>query len=194
MAKTQGTPTKTLFECLLTLYKQGQLLLLDADRLMGEKGWEPMHNAGNAALSNSINSPQRWFARWAMRFYMPAVSDREQNVIDQILFVSIHFTSDHDTEVDEPLVSAGRLVYREPMNYKVANNTYDYWMCKYWFYGEPHDKLSGWHKTGQSRWYENLKGTETFIIPLYEITSSEKLKQRIIDPLLAVCTEVEKVT
>ncbi|MBA7612165.1 hypothetical protein ES703_19400 [subsurface metagenome] len=198
MTNTKRSPTKTLFNSLAKLYKQGQLLLMDADRLMGERGWAPMHNTALAELSYSMNSPQRWFARWAMRFYIPAMTEGKELLIDRVLFVSIHFASDvgssMETSVDDPLVCAGRLIYEKPMTEKKAGQTYDYWMCKYWFVGKPHDTLAGWRKTGQSQWYENLKGSETFAVPLYQITSSEKLKELVIDPLLAVQEKEEGVT
>ncbi len=44
MIETIGSPTKALFESLVKLDKQGQLLLMDSDRLMGERGWIPKHN------------------------------------------------------------------------------------------------------------------------------------------------------
>ena len=197
MTNTKRSPTKTLFDSLAKLYKQGQLLLMDSDRLMGDRGWAPMHNTALAELSYSMNAPQRWFARWAMRFYVSAMTEGKELLIDRILFISIQFASDVgtglETNVDDPLVCAGRLIYEKPMTLKEANETYDYWMCKYWFIGKPHDSLEGWRKTGQSRWYENLKGSETFAVPLYDITSSDKLKELVINPLLAA-TEKEKRT
>jgi len=197
MGDIQETSTKVMFDCLLKLYKQGQLLLLDADHLMGEIGWEPMHNTAAAHLSNSLNSPQRWYARWVMRFYRLIATEEDEQNIKHILFLSIHFASDTNTDmetsVEEPLVCAGRLIYEKPMTVKEADQTYDYWMCKYWFVGKPHDTLEGWRKTGQSRWYENLKGSETFSVPLYDITSSEKLKQLVIDPLLAVQEKEKRI-
>ena len=190
MTETKRSATKALFDSLAKLYKQGQLLLMDSDRLMGERGWTPRHNNAIAELSYSMNTPQRWFARWAMRFYTPTAIETEEQLIDRMLFVSIHFASDvgssMETSVDDPLICAGRLIYEKPMTEKEAGQTYDYWMCKYWFVGKTHDKLEGWRKTGQSQWYENLKGSETFVVPLYQITSSEKLKELVIDPLLAV--------
>ncbi len=198
MIEATGSPTRDLFESLSKLYKQGQLLLMDSDRLMGERGWIPRHNNAIAELSYSMNAPQRWFTRWAMRFYTLAVTEADEELIDRMLFVSIHFASDvgssMETSVDDPLVCAGRLLYKKPMTEKEAGQTYDYWMCKYWFIGKPHDKLNGWRKTGQSQWYENLKGSETFTVPLYQITSSEKLEELVIDPLLAVQEKEEKVT
>lgn len=189
MTENKRSPTKALFESLAKLYKQGQLLLMDSDRLMGERGWTPGHSNAIASLSNSMNAPQRWFARWAMRFYTPAVTDVQEQLIDRMLFVSIHFASDvgsrFETSVDDPLVCAGRLIYEKPMTEKEAGQTYDYWMCKYWFIGKPRDTLKGWRKTGQSQFYKNLKGSETFAVPLYAVTSSEKLKELVIDPLLA---------
>ena len=197
MSKTSRSSTKALFDSLAKLYKQGQLLLMDSDRLMGERGWTPRHNNAIAELSYSMNSPQRWYARWAMRFYIPTATEAKEQLIDRLLFVSIHFASDlgtgMETSVDDPLVCAGRLLYKKPMTEKEAGQEYDYWMCKYWFVGKPHDTLKGWRKTGQSQWYENLKGSETFTVPLYKITSSEKLKELVIDPLLAI-TEKEQKT
>ncbi len=198
MIETIGNPTKALFESLAKLYKQGQLLLMDSDRLMGERGWVPKHNNAIAELSNSINTPQRWFARWAMRFYTLAATEANEEQIDRILFVSIHFASDvgtsMETSVDDPLVCAGQLIYEKPMTEKEAGQTFDYWMCKYWFVGKPHDTLEGWRKTGQSQWYDNLKGSETFTVPLYQITSSKKLKDLVIVPLLAVQEKQKGVT
>jgi hypothetical protein len=190
MSETKKSPTRALFDSLAKLYKQGQLLLLDSDQLMEERGWVPRRNNAIAELSYSMNAPQRWYARWAMRFYTPASAETEEAVIDRMLFVSIHFASDIssglDTSIDDPLVCAGRLIYEKPMTSQEAGETYNYWMCKYWFIGKPHDTLNGWRKGGQSRWYENLKGNETFSVPLYDITSSEKLKELVIDPLLMV--------
>jgi len=198
MTENKRSPTRALFESLAKLYKQGQLLLMDSDRLMGEEGWTPMHNTAVAGLSNSMNSPQRWSARWAMRFYAPASTEEKELLIDRILFISIHFSSDVntglETSVDEPFICAGRLIYEKPMTLKEADQTYDYWMCKYWFVGKPHDTLKGWRKTGQSRWYENLKGSETFDVPLYDIVSSEKLKELVIDRLFAVQEKERGVT
>ena len=197
MNETSRRPTRALFESLAKLYKQGQLLLMDADRLMGERGWTPIHYNAIAELSNSMNTPQRWFARWAMRFYTPTLTEADEESIDRMMFVSIHFASDvgssMETSVDDPLICAGQLKYTKPMTEKEAGQAYNYWMCKYWFVGKPHDTLKGWRKTGQSQWYENLKGSETFIVPLYQITSSEKLKELVIDPLLAVQEKEERV-
>jgi len=180
-----GSPTKTMFDCLVRLYKQSQLLLIDADRLMGERGWEAMHTTGPAELSNSLNSPERWFARWATRFYKSVGVEEEKGGIDRILFVGVHFASDHDTVVDEPVVSAGRLTYDVPMDTKAADQNYHYWMCKYWFYGKPHSTVEGWRQAGRTRYAKNLLGSETFVVPLYDITSSEELERLVIQPLLA---------
>ena len=72
------------------------------------------------------------------------------------------------------------------MTAKTASKNYDYYMCKYWFFGKPHESLEGWRSTVSSKYSENLEGSETFIVSLYQVTSSEKLKELIIDPLLAI--------
>jgi hypothetical protein len=189
----EPTKTKTLFESLNRLYKQSQLLLMDADRLLGERGWEPTNTTAPSGFSYSLNTPERWYARWVVRFYAPVTSPGEDSAFDQIIFVSIHFASDLNaslpTEIDEPIISAGRIKYKKPMTAKIANKNYDYYMCKYWFFGKPHETLEGWRKTTGSKYSENLEGSETFIVPLYIVTSSDKLKEMVIEPLLAIALE-----
>lgn len=188
MTENKISPTKTLFNELSKLYKQGQLLLMDADRLMGERGWEPMNTRAPAEFSYSLSSPERWYARWAVRFYMPGNRKNDTPFINRILFIGIHFASDAKSgvpsEVNEPLACAGRLLYEKPMTPKSAEKHYDYYMVKYCFYGDPHESLENWRRTGQSHYSENLKGSETFTVPLYEITSGEQLKLLLVDPLL----------
>lgn len=119
MADNKRTPTRILFENLTRLYKQSQLLLMDADRLLGERGWEPTNTTAPSGFSYSLNAPERWYARWAVRFYAPATLESSEPTIDQILFVSIHFASDQkaslSTDIDEPMISVGRLKYKKPM-------------------------------------------------------------------------------
>ena len=122
MTETKRSKAKALFETLAKLYKQGQLLLMDSDRIMGERGWIPLHNNAIAELSYSMNAPQRWFARWAMRFYIPAATEAKEPLVNRILFVSIHFASDigssMETSVDDPLIC--RMSQRVITNYIVG--------------------------------------------------------------------------
>ena len=196
MVENETTSTKVLFENLTRLYKQSQLLLMDADRLLGERGWEPTNTTAPSGFSYSLNAPERWYARWAVRFYVPSALESSEPAIDQVLFVSIHFASDQKaglpTDIDEPILSAGRLKYKKPMTAKTASKNFDYYMCKYWFFGEPHPELEGWRRTIGSKFSENLKGSETFVVPLYDVTSSEKLKELVIDPLLKVAESLRK--
>ena len=196
MAQNEETSTKVLFENLTRLYKQSQLLLMDADRLLGESGWESTNIVAPSGFSYSLNSPERWYARWAVRFYTPTAPESNDPTIDEVLFVSIHFASDQKgslpTDVDEPVVSAGRLKYKKPMTAKTASKNYDYYMCKYWFFGEPRPELEGWRRTIGSKFSENLEGSETFVVPLFNITSSKKLKELVIDPLLAITQKEQK--
>ena len=78
------------------------------------------------------------------------------------------------------------------LNRRMPRIMYDYYMCKYWFLGEPHPELEGWRRTAGSKFSENLEGSETFVVPLYDVTSSEKLKELVIDPLLRVVERQEQ--
>jgi len=179
-----GVPTKTKFWW--------------GKKPMRAGGWEPTNTTAPSGFSYSLNMPERWYARWAVRFYVPVTADSDDPSIDQILFISIHFASDLNaglpTDINEPLISAGRIKYKKPMTAKTASKNYDYYMCKYWFLGKPHEALEGWRRTVGSKYSENLEGSETFIVLLYQVTSSEKLKELVIDPLLSVQEKEKGVT
>jgi hypothetical protein len=183
-AEPNNSYTKAMFESLTRLYKQGQLLLLDADRIMGERGWETKTTTVFEGLSYSLSSPDKWYIRWAGRFYYPVKEEEKEPVIQRIPFISIHFAADHDTELDEPLASAGWLLYSKTMDLKEAQKNCSYWMCKYWFWGEPKTEINGWRKTGQSSSQKYLQGTESFALPLYNIKSGEILERLVVNRLL----------
>ena len=184
--ETRADTTKMMFDSLETLYRQGQSLLMDADRVMDERGWEPRGTDGPAEFSRALSLPERWYARWAVRFYWRALREGQEAAIARIFYVGIHFASDDDITIEEPSVSAGRLSYGSPMSVKQADHSYEYWMCKYWWYlTNPHQSREGWRQGGQSPDVENLKRTEAFAVPLYDITSRDKLEMLVIDPLLS---------
>ena len=84
MIKTELTETKAMFDSLAKLYKQGQLLLLDADRVMGERGWETKTTTVFQGLSYSLSSPDKWYVRWAGRFYYPVKSAEDEPMVLRI--------------------------------------------------------------------------------------------------------------
>jgi len=154
--------TKKLFDCLRTLYRQAQQLLLDSDRILGDHGWEPVGGTGPAEFSYSIGAPDKWFARWAARFYLPqstVEAETDERCVVTMLFVSTHFTSDHDTHVDEPLVSAGYVLFTERLTRDQARKAWgnSYWLCKSGLWGKLMPDATGWREWNPSKWLSAIK-------------------------------------
>lgn len=191
MTNPEGqSPTKRLFDCLRTLYRQAQQLLLDSDRLLGDRGWEPVGATGPAEFSYSISAPDKWFARWAARFYLPQSTletEADERSVVTMLFVSAHFTSDHDTQVDEPVVSAGYVLFTERLTRDQARKAWgnSYWLCKSGLWGKPVLDAKGWRDWNPSKWIQLSQSVRAFTVPLYSITSSEALKKLVIDKLVS---------
>jgi len=184
------SPTKKLFDCLRNLYRQAQQLLLDSDRLLGDRGWEPVGGTGPAEFSYSITAPDKWFARWAARFYLPQSTleaEADERSVMTMLFVSTQFTSDHDTDVDEPVVSAGYVLFTERLTRDQARKAWgnSYWLCKSGLWGKPMPDATGWREWNPSKWVQLSQSVRAFNVPLYTITSSDALKQIVIDKLVA---------
>lgn len=185
--ETRASPTKSLFVTLKSLYVQAQQLLLDSDRLMGEQDWQPIDIYAPREFSYSLNSPERWFARWAVRFYEPP-SESGDDLVKELKFVSVHFASDQDTEVEEPLLVAGMLIFQSALPRKIAQESYNYWFCKSWFWDvgktERTERTVGkWHQWNPSKFVPAANCLKSFAVSLYEIKSSEKLKELVIDRL-----------
>lgn len=186
----EESPTKKLFNCLRHLYRQGQQLLLDSDRLLGDRGWEPVSGTGPAEFSYSITAPDKWYARWAARFYLPQSTleaETDECSVETMLFVSIQFASDHDTDVDEPLISAGYVLFSERLALDQARKAWgnSYWLCKSGLYGEPMPDGTGWREWDPSRWIQLAQCVRAFTVPLYSITSSDALDKLVIDKLVS---------
>lgn len=186
--EAKASPTKALFDSLRQLFRQTGQLLMDSDRVMGERGWEPTVSNVTAEYSMLPSLSDRWFPRWAFRFYAPSKpEDESHDMIDSLKLVSVHFTSDRDTEVDEPLLVAGYIKYRVPLKRKQAlqgYQSYGYWLCKSWFYGSGEEALGTWRTYVPEKFYKDIiEAVTTFALPLYDITSSEILEQRVINRL-----------
>ena len=175
------------FESLRNLYRQSSDLLLDSDRLLGEKGWQPVNSNGPGEYSYSISVPDKWFARWASRFYYPASAEDETS-IEALLFSSVHFASDEgDTEVDEPLFAGGYLRFAPALTKREALGQWrnSYWVCKSWSYGEPFDREGQWVEWQvPSRYMAAMPVVRSVTLPLYSIDSPEALREKAIETLL----------
>jgi len=191
MTKTIGeSPTRKLFDCLRNLYRQAQQLLLDSDRLLGDREWEPVGVTGPAEFSYSITAPDKWFARWAARFYLPQSTieaEADERSVAYMLFISTQFTSDHDTDVDEPVVSAGYVLFSKKLTRDQARKAWgnSYWLCKSGLWGEPMADAAGWREWNPSKWVQLSQSARAFTVPLYSITSSDALKELVIDKLVS---------
>jgi hypothetical protein len=184
------SPTKKLFECLRNLYRQTQQLLLDSDRLLGDRGWEPVGGMGPAEFSYSIGAPDKWFARWAARFYLPQSTieaEADERSVISMLFVSTQLASDNDTDVEEPVISAGYLLFNERLTRDQARKAWgnSYWLCKSGLWGKPINDPIGWCQWDPSKWIRLSQLLRTFTVPLYSITSSDALKELVIDKLIS---------
>lgn len=185
-----GFPTKKLFDCLRHLYRQAQQLLLDSDRLLGDRGWESVAVIGPAEYSYSITTPDKWFARWASRFYLPQYTveaDADERSVVAMLFVSTQFTSDYDTDVDEPVVSAGYVLFSEQLTRNQALKAWrnSYWLCKSGLWGEAVPDATDWREWDPSKFIQYSQCVRAFTLPLYSITSVEVLKELVIDKLVS---------
>jgi hypothetical protein len=154
---------------------------------MEEHGWEPAHTTAPQEFSYSMNLPERWFARWVVRFYLPTAIGKEHKTVDALRFVSIHFAADHDSYVDEPLLIAGICDFQEPLPRDRALKSYGYWFCKSWFWGwgNKKRKIGEWHEWDPSEDFAVCKSVRSFSWPLYEIKSSEQLEKLIFDRLFS---------
>jgi hypothetical protein len=188
MRKTTTSPTQALFESLRQLYRDSGQLLLDCDRIMGEKGWESISGGVWAESSSLAAVSDKWFPRWVFRFYMPLKPDEElEDFIDTLKFISAHFTSDGDTYVDDPLIVSGNITYIEPLKRGEifrGYQSYSYYLCKSWFWNNKERTFGSWHSHKPEKYYKDIiDKIDTFALKLYDISSSDALEDMVVNRL-----------
>jgi hypothetical protein len=185
---------KCLFDSLRQLYSQSRDLLLESDKIMSERGWTLATVSSNnmtAELSGYPHSSDKWFPRWAFRFYIPSDSGQEPtHTINCLQLVSIHFTSDHDTVVEEPLLVAGHMNCRKPLERQLVirnpgKKVYNYWLCKSWFWSSEKKQMGTWYTwiNDKTDFKDTITSIVTFAVPLFQITSREILEREVIERL-----------
>ncbi len=95
---------KNAFECVGQVYEEVSLLLQDFDTSLTDDGFECLHKTTIATqdLSRNIDSPRRWLARFAGRYYGLI----EQEVKNPLLFVNVMF-ADANQQAMEPVLVLG---------------------------------------------------------------------------------------
>ena len=90
-------------------------------------------------------------------------------------------------DVDEPVVSAGYLLFTERLTRDQARKAWanSYWLCKSGLWGEPIIDTNNWRQWDPSKWIPLSQFVRAFTVPLYSITSSDALKELVIDKLLS---------
>jgi len=163
-----------------TLFEDISKLLLTADALMRERGWESRaSNTCMADLSKSIQSPQNWMPNVIFRYF------RNKDAPEMLVAISVILDShEQQARITEPLISG--VVYEYTRGTEPAND----WRYEY----------AGWHT-----WIQGAKDDGTpisvdpratwptdkvtairltsFALALVEIIDSEKLRDAVIVPL-----------
>lgn len=176
--------TKKLFNALKGLYQQSSQLLLDADRLMGEREYTPINNYSTAEYSYSIINPDKWFARWVFRYYIPIDFEKTGNEVKYIYYISVQFDSDSDTTVDDPYVTAGKIFFNTTLSKDQATRFKNYWLCKSWDWGN--SKFNNEFREHISTYAQDTEKIWCFKVNLFDIESPETLEKKVIDVLMNI--------
>ncbi|MCL0041328.1 hypothetical protein M1N08_01070 [Dehalococcoidia bacterium] len=113
--------------------------------------------------------------------------EADERSVVAMLFVSIQFTSDQDTQADELVVSAAYVLFTERLTRDQARKAWgnSYWLCKSGLWGKPVLDASDWREWNPSRWIQLSQSVRAFTVPLYSITSRDALNELVIDKLVS---------
>jgi hypothetical protein len=160
-------------------------MLLEADSMMGEKGWE-QRNGSTATAGNafSIHSPRNWMPSKLFRFYR-----REESAL-VVPCISVLLESDEKKlRLDEPLVSDVVMEY-ETNDLPVGIQLY---AISTWHLWAPDRKDDGSLRSIEPRalWPNETtaKKMTSFALPLMSIREPANLRDLVITPILQVLGE-----
>ncbi len=179
---TSGPDIYTALLSVRRLHQQVALLLRTADaHLIGEAGFRAL--CGATALADgtaSIHHPDKWLPNTAFRYY------QRQDAEDIVLFASVIMCprgpEHHKRRWVEPLVSAGWLRLAEPAT---KWNQYGWANMIVWTDVPRDGTLSRWVAPGGQPHDNGSLEQRCLAVPLVEITTTEALVDRVLEPVIA---------
>jgi hypothetical protein len=185
---------QSLFDTITKLFVDTAALLKECDRFMAESEWKCAHKIPSTVgreTSYSIDKPEKWCPSWVARFYARGSQKK------LLPYVAVYFsdrggTEDYpagDDRLVEPLIVAGCIKFK-----KISGSSWYYWHSKYWFWSadfKPDRKRPVVFKFDNDD-SDNQAENHSFAVPLFEITSSSDLHDRVIKPLHALIKRVAK--
>jgi hypothetical protein len=164
-----------LFCTLDEVFANVSSLLLDAERMLGVRGYDIDQRSGiGAEKSSSVYSPGLWYPGWISRHF------RSRDGASASIFVCVllHARAGDDIPaLEDPVVSAG--ILRPP-----DGAGWSYWMAKAWAWSP--QRLTN----GQPIGFEFRDGgkAEVFAVPLASITSAAVLERSVVEPLVKLAS------
>jgi hypothetical protein len=165
-------------------------MLRTADGMMEEADWTSAGNRAVGSTSKVIGEPDEWLPSQFFRGY------ENEDYPDFVPFVSVILHDpevDNETEIDEALISAGYLEFEDGK--EVGSLDWAWAFIAHAWMGDEDDtrKDDGtrysvnpeeveWDKKA----WKGVARVNTFALPLDEITSAAALKEKVIQPLLAM--------
>ena len=180
MSDSDNESIATLLREMRTFHQQISLLLLQADKLMKDNGWQAERSVAKSG-SNSVEQPERWMPGLIFRYYR---SERHKRLLGFISVILLH--PDHDDPLHKPLISAGW--------YEYDNAAKEWWPdfgALHVWAGEENDLDSGalavldlvadgWSERDR----QGAVKAVSFALPLLAIRNTQDLKEKIVDRLL----------
>ena len=179
------------FRTLRRFCREVSLLLSEADKLMQNAGWKQA--SGSTALadmSRKLGEPNRWLPCYFCRFYT------HPDLPHLISFISVLVE-----EIDEPDAIKETLITGGWIDYGIDNKRgdWEYWFSLWhlWMSDRRDDgrlhKQDPWEAWGREKPPKGVQQAVTFGYALEEIDSTEALKDRVVDRLIAAVGDSQKV-
>lgn len=193
-----GQDVLKTIEYVRDFYRQVSLLLQDADRLMGERGWECSH--GSRAIhgeTGSLQSTQKWIPDVVFRFYVS--SEEHPHTLAHISILVSDLESKF-RNFTEPRLSAGFWAWDSTVSAERIRNRKGLWDYHWARTNGFNDPLHNGDVCAQPRetWSAedqaadpHFLGEWSFGYPLVQFGSAEDLGRAIVVPLLKLIDEVE---
>jgi hypothetical protein len=176
------------FRTLRTFCGEVAKMLKAADGMMEDGGWTPTGNRAVSYTSRVIGDPDRWLPTEFFRYY------EHEDHTDLLPFVSVLLHDpepENETVVVEALISGGYVKFEDGSEHALKD--WD-WVCRSHLFMEDEDgnrKDDGAHYSvnpqkeawSEKEWIGAVK-VNTFAHPLDDIESTEKLSEKIVQPLL----------
>lgn len=174
----EGTQLYGAVKQVRIFFQEIAIMLKDCDRLMSEQGWESIGTTSVSGSSASINGAKKWLPYAINRIY------EKKGLTHAVKVIAIILDDEWQNRAIEPIIVGSTYSTVEAKFFGLYGWDHTWWWLEF-SDAVPDGQIKQVSAQGrEKKEFERFKDIKMFGCPMVEITNTDLIKTRVVDPLV----------